>query len=171
MKFRTMFAVILLGGCATTSPQNLTDPQIAMVMRVVNLAEVREGEVAREKSGTPSVRDFGALMVTEHTAQSNKTESELARVNVASEDTTLSRQIDATSGAATDRLRALSGSAFDRAYIDREVEAHQYAVGLIDSKLMPNARKKTLREQLTDLRKMLDTHLTNAKQIQASLPR
>ncbi len=172
MKFRAVLALTLFAGCATI-PQDrtLTDPQIAMIVRVVNLSEVREGEVAREKSGNASVREFAAMMVTDHTAQNNKAESELSRVDIASEDTPLSRQIDATSGVATDRLRALTGSAFDRAYIDRQVEAHQSALGLIDSKLTPSARKKTLRGQLTDLRKMIDTHLTRAKQIQSSLPR
>ncbi|HMC22613.1 MAG TPA: DUF4142 domain-containing protein [Thermoanaerobaculia bacterium] len=173
MKFRMLLAITLLAaGCATTSRnQKLTDPQIAMVMRVANISEVREGELAREKSGTPSVRDFGAMMVTEHTAQNNKAESELSRADINSEDTPLSRQIDADSGAATDRLRGMSGAAFDRAYIDRQVEVHHYVVGLIDSTLMPNARKKVLRDQLTVLRKLVDTHLTKARQIQASVPR
>jgi putative membrane protein len=167
-----LFAITLLAGCTTTSQkQRLTDPQIAMVMRVSNLGEVREGELAREKSGTASVRDFGARMVTEHTSQNNKAESELSRADINSEDTTLSRQIDADSGAATDRLRGMSGAAFDRAYIDRQVDIHQYVLGLIDSTLMPNARKKVLRDQLTDLRKLVDAHLARAKQIQASLQR
>jgi putative membrane protein len=110
-------------------------------------------------------------MVTEHTSQNNKIESELSRANINSEDTPLSRQIDADSGAATDRLRAMSGPAFDRAYIDRQVDVHQYILGQIDSTLMPNARKKVLRDQLTELRKLVDTHHARAKQIQASLPR
>jgi len=166
-----LLAITLLAGCSTTSPkQNLTDPQIAMVLRVANLGEVREGELAREKSGSASVRDFGAMMVTEHTSQNNKAESELSRANINSEDTPLSRQIDADSGAATDRLRAMSGAAFDRAYIDRQFDVHQYVLGLIDSTLTPKARKKVLRDQLADLRKLVDAHLAHAKQIQASLP-
>src|SRR6184192_958807 len=99
MKFRMILAITLLAGCATTSQEKWTDPQIAMVMRVANLAEVREGEVAREKSGNSTVREFATMMVTEHTSQNNKAESELARVNINSEDTPTSRQMDADSGA------------------------------------------------------------------------
>jgi putative membrane protein len=90
---------------------------------------------------------------------------------VASSDTDLSRQLDAESGAATERLRSLAGAAFDRAYMDRQVSAHQSLIALIDSKLMPIARKKVVREQLTELRSLADKHLTRAKQIQGSLPR
>jgi putative membrane protein len=171
MKFRMLLAVMLLAGCATTQPQKLTDSDIAMVMRVANLGEVREGELARSKTTDTAVRDFAVMMVTEHTAQNNKAESQLANANVASSDTDLSRQLDAESGADTDRLRQLSGAAFDRAYIDRQVSAHQSLISMIDSKLMPIAKKKIVKEQLTDLRKLADTHLTRARQIQGSLPR
>jgi len=166
-----LLALMLIAGCSTTQQQKLTDSDIAMIMRVANIGEVREGELARTKATDTSVRDFAIMMVTEHTAQNNKAESELARVDVASSDTETSRQLDAESGATTERLRALSGTGFDRAYIDRQVSAHQSLISMIDSRLMPHARKKQVKEQLTDLRKLADTHLTRAKQIQGSLPR
>jgi putative membrane protein len=166
-----LLAVMVLAGCATTQQQKLTDSDIAMIMRVANLGEVREGELARNKATDTAVRDFAAMMVTEHTAQNNKAESELARVDVASSDTDLSRQLDAESGAATDQLRSLAGAAFDRSYMDRQITAHQSLIALIDSKLMPTARKKIVKEQLTELRGLADKHLTRAKQIQGSLPR
>jgi len=171
MKFRLFLAVTLLAGCATTGQQNLTDSEIAMIMRVSNIAEVREGEVARTKATSGDVRDFATMMVTEHTSQNNKAEAELARADVASSDTMLSRQLDAESGEAADRLRPLSGAAFDRAYIGRQVDAHQSFLTMIDTKLTPTARKKAVKEQLTDLRKLIDKHLARAKQIQGSLPR
>jgi len=164
-------ALTLLPGCATSVQQNLSDSDIAMIMRVANIGEVREGEVARTKATNTGVRDFATMMVTEHTSQNNKAESELSRADVASSDTTLSRELDAASGAAADRLRPLSGAAFDRAYIERQVDAHQSLLSMIDTKLMPSAKKKAVKEQLTELRKLLDKHLARARQIQGSLPR
>jgi putative membrane protein len=170
MKFRSFVAVMLLAGCASSPGSgNLTDRQIAMVMRVMNLSEVREGEIARDKSGNATVREFAQMMINEHDAQNNKAEAELARADINSEDTTMSRQLDASSGAAADRLRGLTGAALERAFIDREVEAHQSALNLIDSSLIPNARKKVVKDQLTALRNLVESHLTRAKQIQASL--
>jgi putative membrane protein len=171
MKFRMILAVLLLAGCTSLQPGPTPDTEIAMIMRVANLAEVREGELARSKTTDASVRDFAIMMVTEHTAQSNKAEAELARVDIFSSDTDTSRQLDAESGATTERLRALSGAAFDRAYIDRQVSAHQSLISMIDTNLMPKARKKQVKEQLTELRKLAERHLTRAKQIQGSLPR
>jgi len=171
MKFRALVAMMLLAGCATTPRQEkLTDRQIAMVMRVVNIAEIRESEIARDKSGNTAVREFAQMLINEHEAQNNKTESELSRRDINSEDTMLSRQLDATSGAAADRLRGLTGAALDRAFADRQTDAHQSALSLIDSTLAPQARKKIVQEQLAALRKMLETHLTRAKQLRSSLP-
>jgi putative membrane protein len=167
-----LMAVLLLAGCATApQQQTLRDSDIAMVMRVANLGEVREGELARTSASAASVRDFGIMMVTEHSAQSSKAESELAKANIESTDTDLSRQLDAASGAAADRLRALTGAAFDRAYIDRQVDAHQSLISLIDSRLMPSAHKKVAKDQLTELRTLADKHLARAKQIRDALPR
>jgi putative membrane protein len=162
---------VTLAGCASTSERPLTDPEIAMVMRVANIAEVREGALARDKATDPAVRDFAAMMVSEHSAQNSKAESEFAKVDIPSEDTELSRKIDAESGVVTERLRLLTGREFDRAYMDRQVEAHQSVLTLIDSKLIPAARKKTVREQLTELRTMVEKHLARAKQIQGAPPR
>src|SRR5262249_25681691 len=120
MKFRMLPALIVIAGCTTMAQdERLTNSDVAMVMRVANLGEVREGELARMKATDTSVKDFGTMMVAEHTAQNNKAEAELSRADVVSSDSNLSREIDAGSGSATERLRALSGSAFDRAYIDR----------------------------------------------------
>src|ERR1700736_405502 len=110
MKFRMVLAVLLLAGCTSMNPGPTADTNIAMIMRVANLAEVREGELARFLTTDTSVRDFAVMMVTEPTAQRNKAEAELARVNIASSDSDASRQLDAESGATTARLRALSGA-------------------------------------------------------------
>ena len=171
MKFRMLLAVLMVAGCVSMDQGPTPDSDTAMVMRVANLSEVREGELARSMTTNPTVRDYAIMMVTEHTAQNNKAEAELARVDVASSDTDLSRQLDAESGKTTDMLRQLSGAAFDRAYMDRQVSAHQSLISTIDSKLMPRAHKKEVKEQLTELRKLADKHLARAKQIQGSLPR
>jgi putative membrane protein len=171
MKFRVLLAVMLVAGCTSMQPGKLTDPQIAMMMRVINLGEIRESQVVRDKTANTTVRDFAQMMINDHEAENNKAEAAMSAKDVNSEDTQMSRQLDAQSGAATDRLRALSGAALDRAYIDREVQAHQNALNLIDTQLVPNARKKVVKDQLADLRKLVSAHLDRAKQLQASLPR
>lgn len=163
--------VLLPMSCSTTTSQKLRDPEIGMIVRVSNLAEVREGELAREKGVSTAVRDFANMMILEHSAASAKAEADLGRADIAFEDSDLSRQIDAGSGAATESLRATTGAAFDRAYINRSIEAHKYILGLIDSTLAPAAHNKALRTILTDMRATVQKHLTRAQEILNTLPR
>lgn len=172
MKFRTMvmLAAVALGACTTASQQRLTDPQIAMVMRVAELSDIREGELARQKATSAAVRDFATSMVSEHSSLSSKADAALSEADVAAEDTALSRELDAESGAATDRLRSLSGNEFDRDYMNRQVDFHQKLLTMIDARLMPVAHHKVLHQQLVELRTMTEKHLARAKQVQAALP-
>ncbi len=146
------------------------DSEVAMVMRVANLGEVREGEVAREKAADASVREFATMMVTEHSAANSKAESELSKAEIVSADSTLSRQLDAESGTATENLRTLTGRNFDRAYMQRQIQVHQNVLNLIDSKLLPVVRKKIVKEQLNAMRTAVQQHLTRAQQTAAAIP-
>lgn len=175
MRFRSLIAVgfiALLASCIHLNNDKFTfgDPEVAMVMRVTNLGEVREGELAREKAAEPSVREFATMMITGHSAASSKIEAALFKKDITSEDSPLSRQLDAESGAATERLRALSGRAFDRAYIERQIEVHQNVLNLIDTKLMPAAKKKVVKDQLTEMRKDVQEHLARAQQVAKTIP-
>jgi putative membrane protein len=171
MKFRILLCLLLVA-CGTAPKQRrLSDSEIGMIIRVANLAEVREGEVAREKAADPAVRAFASMMVTEHSAASSKSEADLARADIAFEDTDLSRQIDASSGSATEALRGMTGQAFDRAYIARAIDAHKYILSLLDSTLLPSAHHKVVHNVLTEMRSTVEKHLTRAQQIQSALPR
>ena len=172
MKHLLILSLALMACRSSSDRTRLTDPEIAMVIRVSNLSEVREGQLARDKATDAGVRDFAQMMVTDHTAASNTAEADLARAEIPSDDSQLSRQIDASSGAATEVLRAsAAGRDFDRAYMTRQVEVHQYILGVIDQTLDPNAHSKALKKVLTDMRKTVQDHLTRAQQIQPNLAR
>ncbi|HKB78700.1 MAG TPA: DUF4142 domain-containing protein [Thermoanaerobaculia bacterium] len=167
MKFRIAAALAIatavLAGCASTSNQKLTDPQIAMIMRVTNLSAVRESEMAREKAADTAVRDFAVKVVSDRSAQNSKAEAALAEANVFSEDTPRSRALDAASGAAVQKLEPLAGEYFDRAYVDRQVDALQNTLNLVDTTLAPAAKHKVLRRQLSDLHALVEKELTAAR--------
>ena len=173
MKFRWLAALMLVAACATTAgPENqprLSDPEIAMVMRVLNVQAIREATLMRDKATDKTLKDFAQRAINDHDAQMNKAESDLLKADIQSEDSKLSRDIDAKSGEARERLRQLSGAEFDRAYIDRAVTASQTAIKIIDDRLIPSAHKKVVGNAALALRKLFETHLEEAKKIQANM--
>jgi putative membrane protein len=84
------------------------------------LAEVELGQLALQKGTSPQVKQFAQRMVTDH-SQAN---SELMQLGK-SENLDLPAQVDAKEKSEMDRLRGMSGSAFDAAYMQHMVQDHQ----------------------------------------------
>lgn len=171
MKNAILVAAMFCAACASTSRTDtrLEDREVAMVLRVANLSEVREGNVARTKAANTAVRDFAAMMVNDHTNAETKAEVELSKRDLAFMDSDLSRRLDAESGASAESLVRLSGADFDRAYMDRQIAAHQTVLDTIDKTLAPQARNRHLRDQITEMRKTVQQHLEKARSIRSAL--
>jgi len=88
------------------------------------MAEVKLGNLAKEKAESMDVKNFGQTMVDDHT----KAGDELKRI-ATSKGITLPTDIDAKDQATYDRLSKLSGAAFDRAYMKDMVADHKTDVG------------------------------------------
>jgi putative membrane protein len=84
------------------------------------LAEVELGNLAQQKSQNPSVKDFGAMMVKDHSAGNDKLKSVAASKNI-----TLPTSPSAAQMATKAKLKVLSGESFDKSYIKGMVKGHQ----------------------------------------------
>ena len=83
-----------------------------------NLAEVKMGKLGEEKGTTADIRDFGKRLVTDHSAANDKAKSQEAGVSPPSEPT--KKQTETYQA-----LSKLSGSKFDRRYIEDMVKDHK----------------------------------------------
>jgi putative membrane protein len=83
-------------------------------------AEVELGKLAQEKSPTASVKEFGAMMVTDHSAANDKLKGIAARKKIK-----LLTSPSVGQMATKTQLEVLSGATFDKSYIKGMVEDHQ----------------------------------------------
>jgi putative membrane protein len=167
-------ATLLVTGCGiainrASDYDRFRDPEIAMVLRNFNLAEIREGDLARDHATAQPVKDFGAMMASEHAQSNSKTENELAKKEIFSADSNLSRQIDSESGKTVEALRTRSGADFDRAYLDRSITFHRYIVDTIDKTLKPAAKAKQVKAALDETRAAAEKHLAKAEEIRKGM--
>jgi len=65
-----------------------------------------------------------------------------------------------------DDLSNLSGDALEKAYVDREVKAHQTMLAALEGQLIPSAKSEDLRRGLIDLRAETAAHLRHAQDVQ-----
>lgn len=166
----TSFALAGFLACAVPSAaQSITDAQIAAIVVTANQVDVDAGRLAVTKASNADVRKFGQLMVTDHTGV-NKAAAELAaKLNVTPEDNPTSRALKEGGEKNLAKLQALSGAAFDKAYIDHEIAYHQQVIDALDTVLIPGATNDELKALLVKVRPAFVAHLEHAKQTRAGL--
>ena len=84
------------------------------------MTEVKLGELASTSGVRDVVKSFGQMMVKDHTAINDDLKALAAQKGV-----TLPDSLNAKHQAMVDKLSALTGSAFDDAYIKGMIKAHQ----------------------------------------------
>jgi putative membrane protein len=84
------------------------------------MAEVELGKLAQEKSAAAGVKEFGAMMVTDHSAANDKLKAIAVKKNIKLPTSPSMGQM-----ATKTKLEVLSGDAFDKSYIKGMVEDHR----------------------------------------------
>jgi putative membrane protein len=165
-------ALALIGMFCLASPalaQQPTDAQIAHIVVTANQVDIDASKLAASKATNAEVKAFGEQMVKDHTGV-NKQATDLAtRLKVKPEDNPTSRSLKAGGGKNLATLKALSGAAFDKAYIANEVTYHQAVLDAVDKILIPNAQNAKLKALIEKVRPAFVAHLEHAKQVLASL--
>jgi putative membrane protein len=84
------------------------------------MAEVAMGNLAQQKAQSPSVKDFGAQMVKDHSAANEKLKALAQSKNITLPANTSVAEMEAKS-----KLQVLSGQAFDKSYIKGMIQDHE----------------------------------------------
>ncbi len=84
------------------------------------LAEVAMGNLAQQKAQSPSVKEFGAQMVKDHSAANEKLQALAQSKNITLPATPSVAEIETKS-----KLQVLSGQSFDKSYIKGMIKDHE----------------------------------------------
>lgn len=147
----------------------ITDPQIAHIVVTANSIDSAMGELAKTKARSAAVKSFAQTMVTDHGAVNRQAVALAQRLKVTPEANDVSRQLQQGADEARTGLESKSGAAFDRAYMEREVQYHQAVLDALDKTLIPGAQNAELKALLQGARPAFAAHLERAKQVQATL--
>jgi putative membrane protein len=147
----------------------VSDAQIAAIVLAANSVDSAGGETALQKGTHAEVKGFAQRMVTDHGGVNKQAVALAGRLGVTPEESPTSRQLTQGGEQARAQMSGLSGAAFDRAYMDREVEYHQTVLDAIDQTLLPNVQNAELRALLEQTRPAVASHLEMAKSIQTKL--
>lgn len=129
----------------------------------MGMTEVKLGNMAEEKGTHQSVKDFGAMMVHDHSAANDQVKTLASQRNVS-----LPAEASNDSRKDIDDLAKKNGTNFDKAYINAMIKGHQTTIDLFEralDKVNDTEVKTFINNTLPKVRK----HLDSAKAIQKSL--
>jgi putative membrane protein len=94
------------------------------------IGEVAAGHLAQDKGNSQPVKDFGAMMVKDHSAANEKLQSLAASKNI-----TLPSGAGVGQMATKAKLDVLSGDAFDKSYVKSQIRAHRQTIALFHKEI------------------------------------
>jgi putative membrane protein len=94
------------------------------------IAEVEAGKLAQQNYANPRVKDFGAMMVKDHSAANDKLRALAGSKGISLPTTSSAGQL-----AVKAKLEVLSGGTFDKSYIMGQVKAHEETVALFQNEI------------------------------------
>ena len=154
---------------ARTAGDAPTDPQIVGIVVTANQIDIDHAKVALSKSKNKEVRDFAQQMVTDHKALQKSVSDLGAKLNVTPADSETRNSLESQAQQTTEKLSALNGRAFDKAYIENEVSYHQAVINAVSSVLIPNAQNAALKGALQSAAPLFQGHLEHAQTVKADL--
>jgi putative membrane protein len=149
--------LIPLAAFAATSP----DASFYKKAAEGGISEVELGNLAQQKSHNQGVKDFGAMMVKDHSAANDKLKS-LAE----SKNMTLPAHSSAAETATKTKLEALSGDSFDKSYIKGMIKDHEEDIAEF-KKEAASGQDSDARAFARDTLPTLETHLKKIKSVAA----
>jgi len=162
------FSIFVANKVQAQSPQ-LSDPEIASVAVVANQIDVANGKLALQKSKNEAVRKFAQNMVTDHNATIEAATKLVTKLKVTPKNNAMSRSLQQDATKTTKSLKAKSGKAFDKAYVDNEVAYHRSVIQVVETVLIPQAKNEELKSLLQSAVPVFKAHLQHAEMLQKQL--
>jgi putative membrane protein len=127
------------------------------------LAEVAAGEDAQSKGSSQSVKDFGAMMVHDHTAANNKLKS-----IATSKGIELPAEPGIKHKAMKKAMDMKSGASFDKDYVNGQIKDHKDTIDLL-KKEIATGKDPEAKAFASDTLPKVEAHLGKINQIAASM--
>ncbi len=158
----TLFGLVLAPASRAFADVSASDKTFFMKASQGGLTEVEAGKLAQEKGSSQDVKDFGAMMVKDHT-QNNADLLALAKTK----GVDVPDKLDTKHQGMIDNLSAKSGADFDKAYIDAMVKGHTRMLKIMQGE--ESSSDADLKDFATKTSDTVQMHLGKAEDIQKSL--
>jgi len=154
---------------ASPAPAALNDAQIAHIAYTAGQIDITAAKQALQKSRNKDVRAFAEEMVRDHAAVNQQALALVKKLGVTPENNPISESLSKNAATELNKLAALDGSAFDKAYVDNEVAYHKAVNAALSGTLIPSAHNAQLKSLLETGLKLFQEHQMHAEHLARQL--
>lgn len=148
---------------------SLGDGEIFAIESALNNGEITIAEVARKNARSQQVKDFAAMMITQHRDAQNKAKALAQKAKITAQDDDVSNKLKTEGDGVVADIKTKKGAEFDKAYIDSQVKMHTEGLDIIDNQLLPSVKNGDFKDHLNTVRQHVEAHLSKAQDIQSRL--
>jgi putative membrane protein len=145
-----------------TTPLGKDDSSFVMEAAAGGMEEVELGNIAQQQATNQRVKDFGAMMVRDH----SKANDELKSL-ASSRGITIPSTLPASKQKDVDNMKKMTGKSFDQHYVNMMVEDHQKDVAKF-KKQSTSGKDDQLKTWAGQTLPVLQTHLDSIQAIKKS---
>jgi putative membrane protein len=166
-----MLGAAALAGAMLVGPQaqaqqsnGLDDPTIVAIFDAANTWDIASGNLAAKKGTTKAIRDFGAQLARDHTNVRQQARDLAAKLHVT--PTPPKDFAMAKSNAEAERtLHATKGMAFDRAFLQHEVDFHKAVIDALNTTFLPAIQNAELKALVEKVVPVFNAHMVMAQHL------
>ena len=156
-------ALLAVPRAAQAQAAKLDDPTIVAIFDAANTWDIETGNLARKRGTTKDIRNFGAMLVHDHTEVRKQGRALAKKLHVTPtppKDFGMAKD----HAAAMKSLRSVSGKAFDKAFLTHEVAYHKAVIDAINTTLMPALKNQEVKDLVTKVAPAFKAHQDAAQQ-------
>ncbi|HEY4217158.1 MAG TPA: DUF4142 domain-containing protein [Gemmatimonadaceae bacterium] len=146
----------------------LDDATIVAIFDEANSADIETGKLAEKKGSTKEVRDFGAMLARDHSAVRQQGRDLAKKLGVTPTAPKPDQGARDHAGAMKE-LNALSGPAFDKAFLAHEIAFHKAVIDAVTTTLLPAIQNADLKALVVKVAPAFQAHMLAAQNLESKL--
>jgi putative membrane protein len=149
---------------AAQASNGLNDPTIVAIFDAANTWDIQSGTLAEKKATTKEIRDFGAQLVRDHT-HVRQLGRDLAKKLGVTPTPPKDFAMAKDNAAAEKTLHSTTGKAFDRAFLQHEVDFHKAVIDALNTSIVPAIQNEQLKALVKEVLPAFDAHMRMAQHL------
>ena len=162
---RTIVAVLVLPAAlaAQGKAPGIDDAAIVGIFDAANTWDISTGSLAASKGGTKEVKEFGAMLASDHKGVQAQGRELAKKLGVTPTPVAKDFALAVDYAETMKKLNAASGPAFDRAFLEHEVAYHKAVIDAVTKQFLPAIRNAELKAFVEKVAPAFQAHMQAAQ--------